>query len=151
MAMDDDAKKTNEPQPNEPTPQDGDAKSTDWKAESRKWEQRAKDNRKEADSLKEQLSEAEKAAKELEELKEQIASERVSHKLELAGARNVKAALSLLDEYDGDIDKLKEAEPWLFADSPVHPTRIDDGGNNNNAVTKKSNADRFAEALFGGK
>lgn len=124
------------------------AESTDWKAEARKWEKRAKDNRTEADALKEQAAEAEKAKAELEELKEQMESERVSHALELAGVRNVKAALPLLAEHDGDIGKLKEAEPWLFAEAIVHPTRIDDGGTSH-ASAKKTNADRFMEALFG--
>lgn len=30
--------------------------------------------------------------------------------------RNVKAAKALLDDHDGDVAALKEAEPWLFVD-----------------------------------
>jgi hypothetical protein len=30
------------------------------------------------------------------------------------GARNVKAARALLDDHDGDVAALKDAEPWLF-------------------------------------
>ena len=45
--------------------------------------------------------------KELDDLKAEMAGERVAHKLEMAGCRNVKAAKALLDDYDGDVDKLK--------------------------------------------
>lgn len=50
-----------------------------------------------------------------EQLKMQAASERIDFALQLAGCRNVKAARAVLDDYDGDVAKLKEAEPWLFA------------------------------------
>lgn len=52
---------------------------------------------------------------EIEKLKEEMADERLSHKLELAGCRNVKAAKALLEDYDNDVEKLKAAEPYLFA------------------------------------
>lgn len=32
----------------------------------------------------------------------------------LAGVRNVTAARALLGEYDGDVEKLKASELWLF-------------------------------------
>ena len=32
----------------------------------------------------------------------------------MAGARNVKAARALLADYEGDVEKLKAGEPWLF-------------------------------------
>lgn len=35
--------------------------------------------------------------------------------------RNVKAARAVLDDHGGDVDTLKEAEPWLFADAPASP------------------------------
>ncbi len=52
--------------------------------------------------------------KELDDLKAEMAGERVAHKLEMAGCRNAKAAKALLDDYDGDVDKLKEGCPYLF-------------------------------------
>lgn len=52
--------------------------------------------------------------KELDDLKAEMAGERVAHKLEMAGCRNVKAAKALLDDYDGDVDKLKDECPYLF-------------------------------------
>lgn len=52
---------------------------------------------------------------EIEGLKRQMADERVEFALRSAGARNVKAARALLDEHDGDVAALKEAESWLFS------------------------------------
>lgn len=50
-----------------------------------------------------------------EKLKNQAVSDRIDFALQLAGCRNVKAARAVLDDYDGDVEKLKAAEPWLFA------------------------------------
>lgn len=73
--------------------------------------------------LQEQLAEAAKTEESRKELQKQIdemkasqADERVTHKLEMAGCKNPKAAKALLDDYDGDISKLKEACPYLFED-----------------------------------
>lgn len=73
--------------------------------------------------LQEQLAEAAKTEegrkelqKQIDEMKASQADERVTHKLEMAGCKNTKAAKALLDDYDGDISKLKEACPYLFED-----------------------------------
>lgn len=73
-------------------------------------------------SLEAQIAEASKSAEQAEKLSAEIADlkrasadERVDFSLQLAGYRNVKAARAVLDDYDGDVAKLKEAEPWLFA------------------------------------
>lgn len=52
--------------------------------------------------------------KEIKDLKAAQADERVAHKLELAGCRSVKAAKALLDDFDGDVSKLKAEHPYLF-------------------------------------
>ena len=57
---------------------------------------------------------AESLKSENEQLKNQAASERIDFALQLAGCRSVKAARAVLDDYDGDIEKLKAAEPWMF-------------------------------------
>lgn len=63
---------------------------------------------------------AEALRTEINELKEQSASERMDFQLQLAGCRNTKAARAVLDDYDGDVDAMKAAEPWLFqATSPT--------------------------------
>lgn len=53
------------------------------------------------------------------ELEVQGEDQRVEFELRLAGVRNVKAARAVLDDHGGDINKLKEAEPWLFTDAPA--------------------------------
>ena len=72
-------------------------------------------------SLEAQVAEAAKNAETAEQLRGEIAelkaqgeSDRIDFKLQLAGVRNVKAARALLADHDNDVDKLKEAEPWLF-------------------------------------
>ncbi len=62
--------------------------------------------------------------KELDDLKAEMAGERVAHKLEMAGCRNVKAAKALLDDYDGDVDKLKEGCPYLFEGKKASSTGL---------------------------
>lgn len=57
--------------------------------------------------------------KEMDELRRKSDEERVGFELQLAGARNVKAARALLADHDNDIEKLKTAEPWLFSASPA--------------------------------
>lgn len=72
--------------------------------------------------LEAQVAEAAKSAETAEQLRGEIAelkaqgeSDRIDFKLQLAGVRNVKAARAMLGDYDGDVDALKAAEPWLFA------------------------------------
>ena len=73
-------------------------------------------------ALEAQIAEAAKNAEtaerlrgEIAELKAQGEPDRIGFKLQLAGVRKVKAARAVLDDRGGDVDALKEAEPWLFA------------------------------------
>ena len=50
----------------------------------------------------------------MDELRRQGDEQRVGFELQLAGARNVKAARALLPDHDNDVEKLRAAEPWLF-------------------------------------
>ena len=63
---------------------------------------------------------AEKLRTEMDELRRKGDEERVGFELQLAGARNVKAARALLPDHDNDVEKLKAAEPWLFS-APAAP------------------------------
>lgn len=79
--------------------------------------------------LEEQIAEAAKNAEtadglraEIAALKEQGESDRIDFKLQLAGCRNVKAARAVLADHGGDVEKLKAAEPWMFADAPAKQT-----------------------------
>ena len=66
---------------------------------------------------------AEKLRAEMDELRRRGDEERVGFELQLAGARNVKAARALLGDYDNDIEKLKAAEPWLFGAGVAAPAQ----------------------------
>ena len=75
--------------------------------------------------LEAQIAEAAKNAEtadglreEIAALKQQGADERVEFSLLLAGCRNVKAARAVLADHGGDVEALKEAEPWMFGDAP---------------------------------
>ena len=62
---------------------------------------------------------AEKLRAEMDELRRKGDEERVGFELQLAGARNVKAARALLADHDGDVEKLRAAEPWLVSAPPA--------------------------------
>ena len=94
-------------------------------------------------SLEAQVAEAAKNAETAEQLRGEIAelkaqgeSDRIDFKLQLAGVRNVKAARALLSDHDNDVDKLKEAEPWLFEATGKHAK----GGNAGSGTTGLPNA-----------
>lgn len=52
--------------------------------------------------------------KEIDALKAQSADDRVTHALELSGCVDVKAAKARLDDFGGEVEKLKESCPYLF-------------------------------------
>lgn len=86
-------------------------------------------------SLEAQVAEAAKNAETAEQLRGEIAelkaqgeSDRIDFKLRLAGVRNVKAARALLSDHGNDVDKLKEAEPWLFEATGKHAKGGNAGG-----------------------
>ena len=94
-------------------------------------------------SLEAQVAEAAKNAETAEQLRGEIAelkaqgeSDRIDFKLQLAGVRNVKAARALLGDHGNDVDKLKEAEPWLFEASGKHAK----GSNSGTGTTGLPNA-----------
>ena len=88
------------------------------------WEKSIAERDERIATLEQQVADAAKNAEaaealrnEIAELKAQGESDRIDFKLQLAGVRNVKAARAVLDDHGGDVDALKEAEPWLFADA----------------------------------
>ncbi len=60
--------------------------------------------------------------KQIDEMKAEQADERVTHKLEMSGCLNTKAAKALLGDYDNDVEKLKEECPYLFQQDDGKPT-----------------------------
>ena len=61
---------------------------------------------------------------ELDKLKADMADERVTHSLQLEGCLNAKAAKALLGDYDGDVSKLKDQCPYLFAERKTGSTGL---------------------------
>lgn len=66
---------------------------------------------------------AERLRAEMDELRRRGDEERVGFELQLAGARNAKAARALLGDYENDVGKLKAAEPWLFGAGVAAPAQ----------------------------
>lgn len=60
--------------------------------------------------------------KQIDEMKAEQADERVTHKLEMSGCLNTKAAKALLGDYDNDVEKLKVECPYLFHQDDGKPT-----------------------------
>ena len=90
------------------------------------WEKAIAERDEKIAALEQQVAEATKNAETAEQLRGEIAelraqgeSDRIDFRLQLAGVRNVKAARAILGDHGGDVDALKEAEPWLFADAPA--------------------------------
>ena len=90
------------------------------------WEKAVAERDEKIAALEAQVAEAAKNVETAERLRGEIAelkargeSDRIDFQLQLAGVRNVKAACAILADHGGDIYKLKDAEPWLFADAPV--------------------------------
>lgn len=85
------------------------------------WEMAVAERDEKIAALEAQVAEAAKNAETAEQLRGEIAelraqgeSDRIDFRLQLAGVRNVKAARAILGDHGGDVDALKEAEPWLF-------------------------------------
>lgn len=99
------------------------------------WEKQIADRDARIAELEGQVAEAAKNAEtaeslrgEIAELKAQGESDRIDFRLQLAGVRNVKAARALLADHGNDVDKLKEAEPWLFEATGKHAKGGNSGG-----------------------
>ena len=94
------------------------------------WEKQIAERDARIAELEGQVAEAAKNAEtaeslrgEIAELKAQGESDRIDFRLQFAGVRNVKAARALLGDHGNDIDKLKEAEPWLFEPTGKHAAK----------------------------
>lgn len=68
----------------------------------------------EAKDAAENKAKREEFEKKAADLEAKMAEAETAHRLELAGCRSVKAAKALLDDYDGDVSKLKAEHPYLF-------------------------------------
>lgn len=117
-----DARWEDRPQESEARPVAADANAPAFEAQIAERDERIK-------ALEAQVADAAKTAETAEQLKSQIEelraqgeSDQIEFELRLAGCRNVKAAHAVLDDHGGDVSSLKDAEPWMFADSPKRQT-----------------------------
>lgn len=84
-----------------------------------------------SDSKASEGSESAQLKRELDDLKRQLADEKVAASLAAAGCIDAKAAKARLEDFDGDVSKLKEAAPYLFKQPQTGRT----GGNRTGAPT----------------
>ena len=145
------------PQANEPEPGDGELKDKHNEPAINRGrydrEIKAKDDQ--IAELTKQLEEATgraesgaKALKEIETLKAQLADKEVTTSLKLAGCVNEKAAKALLEDYEGDVAKLKEACPYLFGGNAARQ-KGSTGAKNGGAPDKDE--DEMLDRAFGFK
>jgi len=113
----------------EPAGSDGGASGNVPGIDSAAYEAQLAERDKRISELEAQIADASKNAEaaealkgEIAELKKQGADERIEFSLLLAGCRNVKAAKAVIEDHGGDVEKLKEAEPWMFADTSQKQT-----------------------------
>ena len=89
------------------------------------------------------------AIKRVEALEAQLADKEVTHALETAGCVNDKAAKALLDDYEGDVSKLKEACPYLFKQTKqTGSTGAKPGGAPTTSEERRKRAKEAAEGKF---
>jgi DNA repair exonuclease SbcCD ATPase subunit len=150
--------------PNKQDQNDGtqnvDDQNTDWKAKyeqmrthAREWESKAKANKDAADELEklkaQNLSEQEKAIARAEKAEAELQKLRASAERAEVYARiasKTKLPLEVVQTLNGeDEDALTQQANSLKKLFPSYPDRDDDGGGK--SAAKKTNADRFAEAL----
>ena len=87
------------------------------------------------EELQARIDDSAKTEKAREELKaevrkarDEIAAEKLNWKLEKAGCKNVKAAKAVLDDYEGDVAKLKSECPYLFEEEKKGATGLKPDG-----------------------
>lgn len=94
------------------------------------------------DEAAESKERAEGLKEELEQARAEFADKELTYRLELAGIRDanaVKAAKAMVDDFGGDVDKLREGCPWLFVDTTKRSgsTGFDGSGSSDNGLDAK--------------
>ena len=103
------------------------------------------------DDLTAKLNESaktEEARKSFEEeakaLRAELADNKLSHALEMAGCLDLKAAKARLDDFDGDVSKLKEKCPYLFQQQKKGATGGKPAGSTDDAAARLAKAREIA-------
>lgn len=78
---------------------------------------------------------------EIDQVKQNTADERQSWELEKLGCRDIETAKAVIGNYQGDVQALKDAKPWLFeSDKPKGTTGLKPTGAPDSAQTKLDEA-----------
>ena len=85
-----------------------------YQREKAAWEAKVADLQAKLDGKAGEDDRVAKLEADLKAMEERLADERVAARLAAAGCVNAKAAKAVLEDYDGDVDKLREACPYLF-------------------------------------
>lgn len=103
------------------------------------------------DDLTAKLNESaktEEARKSFEEeakaLRAELADNKLSHALEMAGCLDLKAAKSRLEDFGGDVKKLKEGCPYLFQQQKKGATGGKPAGSTDDAAARLAKAREIA-------
>jgi hypothetical protein len=88
-----------------------------YERERREWEAKVADLKAQLDGKDSDEDRVAKLEADLKAMQDKIADEKLTGALAAAGCVNAKAAKAVLDDYDGDVDKLKEDCPYLFRKS----------------------------------
>ena len=109
---------------------------------------------KKIEELQSQIDDAAKTEKarddlkrEIQKARDDIKEEKLNWQLEKAGCKNLKAAKVLLDDYDGDISKLKADCPYLFEEEK--PSGSTGGKPSGPADDKEERLERARKAARG--
>ena len=140
------------PQDNDPTtPPDKHGEPTINKG---RYDREMKEKNDEIAKLKAELEKSKEGKKtvddamaEVAKLREELADKELTHKLDKAGCVNVKAAKAVLDDYEGDVQKLIEGAPYLFGSQQQEPRRGSTGAKPHG--TPNNNDDAWMDKAFG--
>ena len=85
-----------------------------YERERRQWEDKVKALQAKLDGTADEGDRVARLEGELRAMQDRLADERVTSRLVAAGCVNPKAAKAVLEDYDGDVDRLRDACPYLF-------------------------------------
>lgn len=88
-----------------------------YERERREWEAKVADLQAQLDGKQGDTDRVTKLEADLKAMQDRLADEKLTASLAAAGCVNAKAAKAVLDDYDGDVDKLKADCPYLFRKS----------------------------------
>lgn len=115
-----------------------------WQEQKAAWEAEKAEFEKELKVFKDTEDAKAQLEQKLEAMDKKYADREVDFSLQSAGCKSVKAARALLADYDNDVDKLKEAAPYLFENVQKGATGLPPAGASNSELEAKNKARKAA-------